>query len=82
MHETGAIQAMIEVLRQVQAEQSGRSLARIVVELSAFGGWDETHFREHFCEGVRGTSFENAVLEIEHVKTGPEIRLVRATFAM
>jgi len=43
---------MLEVLRRVQEEHGGRRIEVITVEMSAFGGWNEEHFRQHFQEAV------------------------------
>ncbi|MDD5019800.1 MAG: hydrogenase/urease maturation nickel metallochaperone HypA [Candidatus Omnitrophica bacterium] len=80
MHETKAIKEMLGVIRQVQGEHAGRTLASVCVELSEFGGWDEEHFREHFQEAVRGTPWQAARLDIKKVMMGPEAKLVRVTF--
>jgi len=80
MHETGLIKNMLEAVRQVQEEHGGRRIEAITVEMSAFGGWDEEHFREHFRQAVQGTPWQDARLDIKKVMMGPEARLVSVTF--
>jgi len=80
MHETGLIKNMLEAVHRVQEEHGGRKIAVITVEMSAFGGWDEEHFREHFREAVRGTPWQAARLDIKKVMMGPEAKLTSVTF--
>jgi Zn finger protein HypA/HybF involved in hydrogenase expression len=80
MHETGVIEKMLEVLRRVQEEHGGRRIEVITVEMSAFGGWNEEHFRQHFQEAVEGTPWQDARLDIKKVMIGPEAKLASVTF--
>ncbi len=64
MHETGIAEAIIDALRQVQAQQEG-SIKRATIRISELSGISGEHLAEHFYEAAEGTEFADVVLETE-----------------
>lgn len=64
MHETGIAEAIIDALRQVQA-QHGQPIRRATIRISELSGISGEHLAEHFYEAATGTEFEDVTLETE-----------------
>ncbi len=64
VHETGIAEAIIDALRQVQAQQQ-QKIKRATIRISELSGLSGEHVAEHFYEAAAGTEFENVVLETE-----------------
>lgn len=64
MHETGIADAIIDALRQVQAERKA-PIRRATIRLSELSGISPEHLAEHFREAAEGTEFDGVCLETE-----------------
>lgn len=64
VHETGIAEAIIDALRQVQAQREQR-IRRATIRISELSGISGEHLVEHFYEAAAGTEFEDVTLETE-----------------
>lgn len=73
MHETGIADAIVEVLRRLQAERD-QPITRAVVQVGELSGITPEHLAEHFQEAAKGT-------EVAEVELHTEVRGVMAKCA-
>jgi hydrogenase nickel incorporation protein HypA/HybF len=64
MHETGIADAIVDVLRRIQAERR-EPITRAVVQVGELSGITPEHLAEHFREAAGGTEVAEVVLDIE-----------------
>jgi Zn finger protein HypA/HybF involved in hydrogenase expression len=71
---------MLDRAQQVAIDQGSKEIVGITVELPEFGSLNEEHFRFHFQETIKGTSWEKLTLEIVKVPFGIDAKLTHVTF--
>lgn len=64
MHETGIADAIVDVLRRIQAERR-EPITRAVVQVGELSGITPEHLAEHFREAAEGTEVADVVLDTE-----------------
>lgn len=64
MHETGIADALVGVLRRLQAER-GQPIVRAVVQVGELSGITPEHLAEHFREAADGTEVAKVELHTE-----------------
>lgn len=79
MHESHLFKNVLRYLEEEQKSSSGR-IKKIYVSLSAFGGLSEEHFREHFQEASRGTSWDSLDMEVKKIPYGAEFEITKVEF--
>ena len=79
MHETTLIKRMLDVVERVQKEQPQGVIKGITVELPEFSSMDEEHFRFHFQEAVKDSTWAHLELEIVRVDVGIDPKLTHVT---
>lgn len=75
MHESGLIENLFEAVEEKIAGNPIEQVAKIVVQVSLWGGIKAEHLRHHFDCCVQGTPWQNVVLEIIEVPSGPPLAL-------
>ena len=68
MHEFSLIQNLMKKLELISESHEGKKLVGVKVKLGAFSHISAEHFREHFVHAARGTTAEDAELEVEESK--------------
>lgn len=65
MHEASLMRGLMAKLQSLAREQGATRVKGVRVWLGALSHFTAEHFREHFENASRGTSAEDAALEIE-----------------
>lgn len=64
MHELSLLKDIFAKIESISDENDGAAICKATIRLGALSHISSSHFREHFIEASRGTSAENAELEI------------------
>jgi len=64
MHEGTLIRSLVEKIESVAMEHKAKRVTAVHVKLGALAHCSPEHFKEHFVEESKGTTAENAKLEI------------------
>lgn len=79
MHETHIIENILEFLEK-EERSSSKTIGKIYISLSEFGGLSEEHFMEHYKDKAKGTKWEDLAIEFNKVPYGPELEITRIEF--
>jgi len=64
MHEMGLMNDLLAKIRKIAADHNAEAVAKVEVRLGALAHISESHFKEHFVHGSRGTLAEGAELVV------------------
>jgi Zn finger protein HypA/HybF involved in hydrogenase expression len=79
VHETHLFNNILKYLEK-EEKASSRTVSKICVALSEFGGLSENHFLEHFKEASARTRFAAIEIEITKIPYGPEFEITKIEF--
>ena len=79
MHELRILKDIFEYLAK-EEKISSRTIKKIYVSLSGFGGISEEHFKEYYRKESAGTKWENLQMVIKKIPYGPELEITRLEF--
>ncbi|MFH1258301.1 MAG: hydrogenase/urease maturation nickel metallochaperone HypA [Elusimicrobiota bacterium] len=75
MHEAGLIEDLFKVVEEKIAGNPIEQVSKIFVQVSVWGDIKADHLRHHFDCFVQCTPWQNVVLEIIEVPSGPPLAL-------
>lgn len=81
MHETHIVGNILRYLED-EEKRSSKSVKKICMSLSQFGGISKGHFLEHYKEKTLGTKWETLDIEIKEIPFGPEIEITRIEYVI
>ncbi len=64
MHEMSLLADLMRKLEDIARNENARAITRVSLKLGALAHISPDHLREHFEQAARGTSAENAALDI------------------
>jgi hypothetical protein len=79
MHETHLLENIFQYL-QDEEKLSSKTIRKIYISLSEFGGISEEHFREQYKKECKGRKWEFVGIEIKKIPYGPELEITRLDF--
>jgi hydrogenase nickel incorporation protein HypA/HybF len=65
MHEQSLMADLMSKINNISQQQYPKNIVRIKVKLGALAHISSDHFKEHFVQAAKGTSVQNAQLDIE-----------------